>query len=75
MTTDTGKHHHEPRVASIACSRFHPEFIINIKETGKILLVNYARIDNLAATTIEAKRFLHDGQLQCESIRGPDRTA
>ncbi len=61
MTHDTMEYHHEPRVASIASSRFNPEFIINIKETGKVLLVNYADIDNLTITTINAERYLHDG--------------
>lgn len=61
MTSDTMEYHHEPRVASIGSSRHHPEFIINIKETGKILLVNYSDIENLTVTTIDAELFLHDG--------------
>ena len=61
MTVDTQEYHPEPRVAAIVASHQHPEFIINVKETGKILLVNYADIDNLAVTTINAARFLHDG--------------
>jgi nitrite reductase (NO-forming)/hydroxylamine reductase len=32
-----------------------------VKETGKILLVNYEDIDNLSVTTIGTARFLHDG--------------
>jgi nitrite reductase (NO-forming)/hydroxylamine reductase len=42
-------------------SHEHPEFIVNVKETGQILLVNYEDIDNLKVTTIQAARFLHDG--------------
>jgi nitrite reductase (NO-forming)/hydroxylamine reductase len=61
MTVDTQEYHPEPRVAAIVASHQHPEFIVNIKETGKILLVNYADIDNLTVTTINAARFLHDG--------------
>lgn len=61
MTVDTQEYHPEPRVAAIVASHNHPEFIVNIKETGKILLVNYADIDNLNVTTINAARFLHDG--------------
>lgn len=61
MTVDTQEYHPEPRVAAILASHEHPEFIVNIKETGQILLVNYADIDNLSVTTIEAARFLHDG--------------
>ena len=32
-----------------------------MKETGKVLMVNYEDIDNLKVTTIGAARFLHDG--------------
>ncbi|HMW42633.1 MAG TPA: cytochrome D1 domain-containing protein [Plasticicumulans sp.] len=61
MTVDTQDYHPEPRVAAIVASHEHPEFIVNVKETGKILLVNYADIDNLQVTEIGAARFLHDG--------------
>jgi nitrite reductase (NO-forming)/hydroxylamine reductase len=61
MTVDTKEYHPEPRVAAILASHEHPEFIVNVKETGKILLVNYEDIDNLSVTTIPAARFLHDG--------------
>ena len=61
MTVDTQEYHPEPRVAAIVASHEHPEFIVNVKETGKILLVNYKDIDNLSVTTIPAARFLHDG--------------
>ena len=61
MTVDTQEYHPEPRVAAIVASHQHPEFIINIKETGLIKLVNYEDIDNLSETTINAARYLHDG--------------
>jgi nitrite reductase (NO-forming)/hydroxylamine reductase len=61
MTVDTQEYHPEPRVAAIVASHQHPEFIINVKETGRILLVNYSDIENLGVTTINAARFLHDG--------------
>ena len=61
MTTDTKEFHPEPRVAAIVASHEHPEFIVNVKETGKILLVNYEDIESLTVTTIPAARFLHDG--------------
>jgi len=61
MTVDTQEYHPEPRVAAIVASHQHPEFIINVKETGKILLVNYKDVENLSVTTIPAARFLHDG--------------
>ncbi|NIP17047.1 MAG: c-type cytochrome [Xanthomonadales bacterium] len=61
MTVDTQEYHPEPRVAAIVASHEHPEFIVNVKETGKILLVNYEDVENLNVTTIGAARFLHDG--------------
>jgi nitrite reductase (NO-forming)/hydroxylamine reductase len=61
MTYDTQEYHPEPRVASIVASHFQPEFVVNIKETGQILLVNYRDIKNLKVTAIPAERFLHDG--------------
>jgi nitrite reductase (NO-forming)/hydroxylamine reductase len=61
MTVDTQQFHPEPRVAAIVASHEHPEFIVNVKETGQILLVNYEDINNLRTTTIGAARFLHDG--------------
>ncbi|MFP3873325.1 MAG: cytochrome D1 domain-containing protein [Thiohalophilus sp.] len=61
MTVDTQEYHPEPRVAAIVASHEQPEFIVNVKETGKIKMVNYEDIDNLKITDIEAARFLHDG--------------
>ncbi|HRY06064.1 MAG TPA: cytochrome D1 domain-containing protein [Hyphomicrobiaceae bacterium] len=61
MTYDTQEYHPEPRVASIVASHYNPEFVVNVKETGQILLVNYSDIKNLTVTAIEAERFLHDG--------------
>jgi len=61
MTVTTQEYHPEPRVAAIVASHQHPEFIVNVKETGRILLVDYSDIDNLGITTIDAKEFLHDG--------------
>ncbi len=63
MTVDEQDYHPEPRVAAIVGSHYRPEFIVNVKETGKILLVNYEDINNLQVTTIGAERFLHDGGL------------
>jgi nitrite reductase (NO-forming) / hydroxylamine reductase len=55
------EYHPEPRVAAIVASHQRPEFIVNVKETGKVLLVDYSDIDNLKETTIDAAPFLHDG--------------
>jgi nitrite reductase (NO-forming) / hydroxylamine reductase len=60
-TVDDQEFHPEPRVASIVASHHRPEFVVNVKETGKILLVNYEDIENLGMREIEAARFLHDG--------------
>lgn len=60
---DEQVYHPEPRVAAILSSHFRPEFIINVKETGKILLVDYTDLTNLKTVEIEAERFLHDGGL------------
>ncbi len=60
-TVDTQEYHPEPRVAAIVASHEHPDFIVNVKETGKILLVDYSDIDNLTVTTVGAAKFLHDG--------------
>ncbi len=61
MTYDTQEFHPEPRVAAIVASHYNPEFVVNVKETGQILLVNYQDLKNLKVTAIEAERFLHDG--------------
>ena len=60
VTVD-GAYHPEPRVASIVASPIKPEFVINVKETGLIKLVDYSDIKNLKETTIESAKFLHDG--------------
>jgi nitrite reductase (NO-forming)/hydroxylamine reductase len=60
ITVD-GEYHPEPRVASIVSSHIKPEWVVNIKETGMILLVDYSDINNLKTTTINSAKFLHDG--------------
>ena len=60
MTVD-GEYHPEPRVASIVASQTKPEWVINIKETGQIRLVDYSDLKNLKETTFESAKFLHDG--------------
>jgi nitrite reductase (NO-forming)/hydroxylamine reductase len=61
LTVDPQEYHPEPRVASIVASHYHPEFVVNAKETGKISMVDYSDLNNLKTTTIDAARFLHDG--------------
>jgi len=60
-TVDEGVYHPEARVASIVASHYSPEFIVNVKETGQVKLVDYSDIGALDVTTIDAARFLHDG--------------
>ncbi len=60
-TYDTEEYHPEPRVAAIVASHFKPEWIVNVKETGQVWLVNYADPVNPTIKMIEAERFLHDG--------------
>ena len=61
VTVDTQEYHPEPRVASIVASHFKPEFIVNVKETGKTLMVNYADLNALKITELQVARYLHDG--------------
>ena len=60
-TWDTEEYHPEPRVAAIVASHFKPEWIVNIKETGQVWMVNYSDPVNPTIKMIEAERFLHDG--------------
>jgi nitrite reductase (NO-forming)/hydroxylamine reductase len=60
VTVD-GEYHPEPRVASIVATEDKPEWVVNVKETGMIKLVDYSDIKNLKETTIESAKFLHDG--------------
>ena len=61
MIYDEQEYHPEPRVASIVASHYRPEFVVNVKETGFIDVVDYTDLENLKVTSIEAERFLHDG--------------
>ena len=61
LTVDTQEYHPEPRVAAIVASHFKPEFVVNVKETGKTLMVDYSDIQNLKTTEIGSARYLHDG--------------
>jgi len=61
MTVDTQEYHPEPRVAAIVSEHHRPHFVVNVKETGKILMINYKDVNALRVTEIGAARFLHDG--------------
>jgi nitrite reductase (NO-forming)/hydroxylamine reductase len=61
MTSDTNEYHPEPRVAAIVASHYHPEFLVNAKETGMVHMVDYSDLENLKVKMIKTPRFLHDG--------------
>jgi len=61
LTVDTQEYHPEPRVAAIVASHFKPEFLVNVKETGKTLMVDYSDLQNLKTTEIGSAPYLHDG--------------
>lgn len=61
MTYDTNEYHPEPRVAAIVSSHLDSEWVVAVKETGMVWLVDYSDLDNLKMTQIAAERFLHDG--------------
>ena len=63
MVVGTQEYHPEPRVASILGSHYKPEFIVNVKETGKTLMVDYSNLNALKMTEIGSAPFLHDGGL------------
>ncbi len=60
-TYDTQEYHPEPRVASIVASHFSPKWVVNVKETGQIWLVDYTDVQNPSIKMLNAERFLHDG--------------
>ena len=61
MTVGDQEYHPEPRVAAIVASHHKPEFVVNVKETGKVLMADYSDLANLKVTEIATARFLHDG--------------
>lgn len=63
MTVDDQEYHPEPRVASIVSSHFKPEFVVNVKETGKTLIVDYTDVMQLKVKEIPTAKYLHDGGL------------
>ena len=63
MTVGEQEYHPEPRVASIVASHYKPEFVVNVKETGKSLMVNYSDINEITTKEIPVAKYLHDGGL------------
>jgi len=60
MTIDN-VYHPEVRVTAIVSSRQRPEFILNLKEAGKMLLVDYTDLTALKTTSVNGALHLHDG--------------
>lgn len=56
-----GEFINEARVAAIYTAPNESAFIVAVKETGKMLQVDYSDLDNLTITQIESAEFLHDG--------------
>ncbi|MBK8955261.1 MAG: c-type cytochrome [Saprospiraceae bacterium] len=51
----------EARVASIVASHTDPLWVVNVKETGMVWLVDYTDPKNPGISKIPTSRFLHDG--------------
>ncbi len=60
-TADTNTFVPDPRVAAIVASEHKPEWIINVKETGQVWMVNYADPMNPTIKMIGSALYLHDG--------------
>jgi nitrite reductase (NO-forming)/hydroxylamine reductase len=58
---DTKEELKEVRVASIVASHTEPLWVINLKESGHVALVDYSKPDFPIVQKFEAERFLHDG--------------
>ncbi len=60
---DTQEFVREARVASIVSSHYDPIWVLNIKETGQVWLVDYSKVDKgtIKIDMIDSERYLHDG--------------
>ncbi len=58
-----GEYREEARVASIVASHKDPIWVVNVKETGMVYLVDYSDLDKIDENTakIPTAQFLHDG--------------
>ena len=61
--TIDGQYHSEPRVAGILPSLGRPEWVVSVKETGFLKMVDYSNLNQVGETSIPAAKFLHDGGL------------
>jgi len=60
-TYDTNEPLEEVRVAAIVASHYDPLWVIGLKESGHVGLVDYSKPDFPIVAKIPAERFLHDG--------------
>lgn len=58
---DTDEELEEVRVASIVASHYDPLWIVSLKESGHVALVDYSQDDFPIVSKIASERFLHDG--------------
>lgn len=58
---DTGEALKEVRVASIVASHYGPQWVVSLKESGHVALVDYSKPGFPVTQKIAAERFLHDG--------------
>jgi nitrite reductase (NO-forming) / hydroxylamine reductase len=60
-----GSYVREARVAAIVADHHHPSWVVNVKETGQMWLVDYSAMEgdqpSLKVDVIDAERYLHDG--------------
>lgn len=60
-TYDTYEYKREARAAAIVASHHDPLWVVNVKETGYVWLVDYSNLEYLKIKAIPSERFLHDG--------------
>jgi len=60
-TYDTEEFIREARVASMVASHYDPAWVVSVKETGHVWIVDYSKLPDVKVDMIEAERFLHDG--------------
>jgi len=60
-TFDTGEELKEVRIAAIAASHDSPVWMVALKESGWVAVVDYSKDDFPIVKKIEAQRYLHDG--------------
>lgn len=58
---DTGEHLDEVRIAAIVASHFDPVWVLGLKESGHVGIVDYSQPGFPLVSRIAADRFLHDG--------------